>query len=69
MVLFRKATIQLPQVAIYILVSTFMSLCSLHIECVWKRGIQDLDVLSVYQENAINDEFQSCCEAHWAYLA
>jgi hypothetical protein len=35
-----------------------MSLCSLHIQCVWKRGIQDLDVLSVYQENAINDEFQ-----------
>jgi len=27
-----------------------MSLCSLHIECVWKRGIRVLDVLSVYQE-------------------
>ena len=34
-----------------------------------KRGIRDLDVLSVHQENAINDEFQSYCETHRPYLA
>ena len=35
-ILFRKVTIQLPQVAIYILVSIFMSLWSLQIE----RGVE-----------------------------